>query len=448
MVLESVAEYDESAVGDVGAHAVVGGGSMAGLLSARVLADGYDRVTLLERDPLPDEAVARPGIPQANHVHVMLEPARVILEALFDGYQSELQPAGGVIIDACRELDYYENGAVLAAAEPEMLMPCASRALFEQITRRRVAATAGVTIRDECHVTEYETAADAATVEGVSFIDPNGDETLLDADLVVDATGRRSKTPRWLDEHGYPTPRTQRVEIDLAYGTVILDRPAADTSAYLCAPSAPTTRGGTAVPIEADRWLVTLFGLHGDHPPSDRPGYLGFADALPSDQLATLLREREWRSDEIARYPFPASEWRRYDDLERFPDGLVVTGDAIASFNPIYGQGMSAAALDALQLHHTIANGPENIGVRFFDRVADHLDVVWQIAVGADFEFEETTGTKPTGVGLFNRYVDRVVATAHTDATVAEAFYRVLRLEREPTSLFHPHIAARVLWPS
>ncbi|WP_144924439.1 FAD-dependent oxidoreductase [Halorubrum salsamenti] len=448
MVLESTAEYAETAVGTVGSHAVVVGGSMAGLLAARVLADGYDRVTLVERDPIPDGSVVRRGVPQANHVHVMLEPARVILEDLFDGYQSALKAAGGLVIDACRELDYYDNGGVLAPAEPEMLMPCASRPLFERIARQQVAATTGITVRDECHATGYETSADADAVEGLSIRRADGGEETLEADLVVDATGRASKTPRWLSEHGYRKPRTERVEVDLAYGTVTIDRPSEDTSAYLCAPSAPDTRGGTAIPIEGDRWLVTLFGMHGDHPPTDRPGFLAFADSLPFDRLAGLLRERAWTSDEIERYPFAASQWRRYDELDRFPDGLVVTGDAIASFNPIYGQGMSAAALDALQLHHTIANGTEDIGSRFFHRAVDHLDVVWQTAVGADFEFEETTGTKPTGAGLFNRYVDRVTETAHTDATVAEAFYRVLRLEREPTSLFRPRIAARVLWPS
>lgn len=447
MVLESVTNYDREAVGDLGEHAVVIGGSMAGLLAARVLADGYDQVTLVERDPMPDEPITRRGVPQADHVHAMLEPARVILEDLFDGYQSELEAAGGEIINAAEELDYYDGGDVLAAAEPEMLMPCASRPLFEQITRRRVAGTSGIFIRDECHVTGYRATPDADAIEGVSVNTAGGSEETLNANLVVDATGRTSKTPNWLAQHGYQSPRTDRVNVDLVYGTVMIDRPPEDTSAHLCAPSSPNTRGGTAVPVEGDRWLVTLFGIHGDHPPADRSEFLAFAESLPSDQLAILLKEREWMSTEIARYPFAASQWQRYDKLDRFPAGLVVTGDAIASFNPIYGQGMSAAALDALQLHHTIANGSQNIAPRFFDRTADHLDVVWRTAVGADFDFEETTGTKPTGTGLFNQYVDRVVDTAHTDAAVAEAFYRVLRLEREPTSLFRPRIVARVLWP-
>lgn len=448
MVLTAVDGYYRTAVGTVGEHAIVIGGSMAGLLAARVLADGFDRVTVLERDPMPDEAGSRRGVPQGDHVHVMLEPARVIFEALFDGFQSDLIAEGGLVIDACQELDYYDGGAVLMPAETEMLMPCASRPLFDKLVRDRISETSRITLRDQCHVTGYESTADGTTVEGVTVRTVDGTEDSLNGELVVDATGRTSTTHRWLTNHGYPEPPVQRVDIDLVYGTVTVDRPPEDTSAYLCAPSAPTTRGGTAVPIEDNQWLVTLFGVHGDHPPANREGFLDFADGLPFGPIADLLREREWTTEEIARYPFPASQWRRYDRLDRFPDGLVVTGDAIASFNPIYGQGMSAAALDALQLHHTISNGSADIGRRFFERTSDHLDVVWQTAANPDFAFESTTGDKPLGAGLSNRYVDRVVKTAHTDPIVAEAFYRVLRLERKPASLLRPGIAARVLWPS
>lgn len=448
MTLSSVPPYDPASVPDVEAHAVVVGGSMAGLVAARVLADGYDRVTLVERDAMPDDAVARRGVPQSKHVHAMLEPARVILNDLFPGYQDELRAEGGLVLDGATHLEYFDQGGYLADATDELPMPCASRPLFERVVRRRIADTDGIAVRDGCQFVEYRTDSDATAVDGVAFRDEGGHERTLSADLVVDATGRTSRTHRWLEANGYDSPPTDRVDVDLAYGTVAIERPPDERRAYFCVPSNGTPRGAVAVPAEGGRWIVTLFGMHGNHPPTDREGYIEFADGLPTGEIADRLKRREWVSEGISYYPFPASQWRHYEALDRFPEGLVVTGDAVASFNPIYGQGMSAAALDALQLHHTLADGVHDIGPRFFDRIEPHLTVVWQTAVGSDFEFEGTEGPKPFGTDLFNRYISRLVNTAHDDGRVAEAFARVLRLEKKPTSLFRPAIAARVLLPA
>ena len=164
--------------------------------------------------------------------------------------------------------------------------------------------------------------------------------------------------------------------------------------------------------------------------------------------MAELARDREWVSEEIHQYPFPSSLRRRYENLDRFPDRLVVTGDAIASFNPIYGQGMSVAALDALLLHHELADCDlAGLGPRVFDRTAEVVDVVWKLAVGRDFEFGETTGPKPTGTDLFNRYVQRLVRQAHSDPVLTDEFYRVFRLEQPPTALLRPGVVRRVLVP-
>jgi len=447
VALSAVPGYDPSAVPDRGSRAVVVGGSMAGLLAARVLADASDRVVLVERDPMPDASVARRGVPQADHVHAMLEPARVVLNDLFPGYQRELCAEGAVVLDAGEQLDYYDRGGYLAETPDELPMPCASRPLFERVARRRTAGTAGLTVRSECHVTGYLTDPADEAVTGVRFRTEGGGTESLRADLVVDATGRTSRTPRWLRDHGFPAPPVDRVDVDLAYGTVTVERPANEERAVLCVPSPPRPVGGTAVPIEDGRLLVTLFGMYGDHPPADRAGLVKFADRLAAPDLATLLEERPWLSEAVSRYPFPSSRWRHYEAVDRFPEGLVVTGDAIASFNPIYGQGMSAAALDALQLHHTVAEGGTDVGPRFFDRAAPHLRTIWRTAVGADFRFEATAGPKPPGTDLFNRYVSRLVRTAHDDGRVSEAFARVLRLERPPTTLLRPGIAARVLLP-
>lgn len=446
MTLTHVSEYDGERVPSVGTHAAVVGGSMAGLLAARVLADGFETVTLLERDPMPDESVARRGVPQSEHVHVLLEPGRVALEALFPGYGEDLQSAGGLVIDAAADLNYYDRGAYLAAGDEKVPMYCASRPLFERVARRRVLDRDGITVRPKCHVTDYHTDGEAVT--GVELTDADGDGTTLTADLVVDATGRTSRTPAWLGENGYETPAVDEVSVDLAYSTVAVERPPEDRRAYLCAPSPPDTRGGTAVPVEGDRWLVTLFGMHGTHPPTDREGVETFASALAAPEIAAILGDHEWVSSNVSHYRFPSNQWHHYETLDRFPDGLLVTGDAVASFNPIYGQGMSVAALDALHLHEALAAGATDLAPRFFPSAAESIDVVWRMAVGADFEFPQTAGSKPTGTDLFNRYVGRLVETAHDDPRVAEVFARVLRLEKPPTALLRPGIAGRVLLPN
>jgi 2-polyprenyl-6-methoxyphenol hydroxylase-like FAD-dependent oxidoreductase len=449
MTLSTLPRYDRTRATRVGESAVVVGGSMAGLLAGRVLADAYDEVTVLERDPLPDESVARRGVAQAGHVHVMLEAGRVTLEDLLPGFAEDVLAAGGISIDAGRDLSYYQKGGVLADTPKRLPMLCASRPLFEKVVRRRVREHDGVDLRGECSVTGYVANDGATRVEGVEFRPPDGDTETLPADIVVDATGRTSRTPDWLERHHYAPPAVEDVKVDLAYSTTVLERPPEDRRGFLVTPSPPRACGGTAVPVEGDRWVVTLFGMHGEHPPTDDEGFREFAADLPTPLIGDLLEQYDRAIDEIRHYPFPSSRRRRYEDLHRFPSGLLVTGDAVASFNPIYGQGMSVAALDALALHHALADGEgADLPHRFFDLVAEVVDIVWRMTVGADFEFEATTGPKPFGTDLFNSYIDRLVRSAHSDGYVSEEFARVLRLEREPEALLSPDVLWRVLAPS
>jgi len=172
------------------------------------------------------------------------------------------------------------------------------------------------------------------------------------------------------------------------------------------------------------------------------------ANEMPVPRIGELATEREWRSEQIQQYPFPSSIRRHYEELDKFPDGLLVIGDAIASFNPVYGQGMSVAALEALCLHHAFAeNGRTNLADRFFDATANVVDAAWQIAVGADFAFPETTGPRPAGTAVVNQYIDRLVRKAHSDGELTDAYYRVFRLERPTTSLLRPSVVWRVLRP-
>ncbi|WP_306058387.1 FAD-dependent oxidoreductase [Natronococcus wangiae] len=446
MTLSNIARYDERRASSVGRRAIVVGGSVAGLCAARVLRDSFDEVLVLERDEFPGKPAVREGAPQTGQPHAMLEAGRVTLEDFFPDFGEDVRSAGGLELDMTEDFLWHDQGGTVAEAGVELSALYASRPLFEHVVRERVRDLGEVRLRGDCRFVDYEHDADEGRVTGVRFRDEVGTEIALDSALVVDATGRNSRTPKWLGAHGYPVSEVDEVDVDVTYSTVRIERPPDVRGGVLIAPGTHRPRGAAMLPVEGDRWEVLLQGLHGERAPADPETFVEWAETLPLDEVGRRLREQRWVS-EIQRYPFPSSSRRRYWALDRFPDGLVVTGDAVASFNPVYGQGMSVAALDALALHHELTDGLEGLGARFFRRTNDIVDEAWKIAVGKDFVFDRTTGPKPFGTDAFNSYVARLVRRAHDDGELTEAFFRVFRLERSATSLLSPSVAWRVLRP-
>ena len=448
VTLASVPEYDPGQITRKAGHAVVVGAGMAGLLTARVLADSFEQVTLVEKDSLPDAPVTRKGIPQGKHIHNLHEAGRRTLEDLFPGFSEEVSAAGGTKIDLNSDFRVYIEDGYQTHGPSQIPMYCASRPLFELITRRRVTEIHNITLRENCQFIEYLVGQTSPNVEGVT-VRNEGREEEVTADLVVDATGRTSRTPNWLADQGYPTPPVDEVHIDIAYSTAIVNRPEGAKKTRLTLPNPPRKRGGGLFPVENERWLMTLFGVHGDHPPTNPGEFQQFAASFPVNDFQQVINDHGLGTDAIQHYPFPSNKRIRYEELDHFPKGLLVIGDGIASFNPIYGQGMSVAALEAIQLHHTLAAARnDELAQRFFQRAATIVDDAWMLAVGSDFQFEQTTGPKPTGTDLINRYLSRLLRTARTDGKVADAFHRVIIMEERPTSLFRPRVMWRVLTPN
>lgn len=449
MALTTVPRYDPNGVSEVGGQAVVIGASIAGLCTARVLADAFEKVTVIDRDPLPAEPVARRGVPQAHHFHALLEAARATLEDLFPGFGKDMLKAGALLHDGSREVKFYMEGDFLADGPRRRPAYTATRPLYEHVVRQHVRALESVHLRPNCQVTKYLFNDGGTSVTGVRMQPKDGEIEELLADLVVDATGRTSRTPNWLEEHEYTPPPVDEVTIDVAYSTTFIERPEEDRRGVAVIPTPERPRGGVFAPVENNRWLITLWGMHGDDPPTDPEGFEEFAASLPVPHLKQLLDEHPWKSDEISHYPFPSNLRRRYETLDRFPEGLLVLGDAIASFNPIYGQGMSVAALEALELHHSLAaDGREELTERYFDRIADTVDMAWNLAVGSDHQFPQTEGPKPRGSDILNWYLSRFLRKAQTDATLSDAFLRVQMMEKPPTSLLHPAMMWRVFKPT
>ncbi len=448
MTLASVSRYDSDQLSKRGGNAVVIGAGMAGLFAARILADTFDTVRVIDRDSLVDKPIARRGVPQGQQPHALLEAGKATLEDFFPGFGDDLVSSGGVVVDFASDVQFYAEGDFLADGATRKETFSATRPLFEGIVRRRVSDLDGISIRSDCQFIDYLSDTDATTVEGV-VLREDDEERELPADLVVDATGRTSRTPMWLAEHGYTPPEVEEVHIDLAYSTAFIERPPDDLRTFLVPPSAPRTRGGMAAPVEGDRWIVNMNGVHGDSPPAEFVDFLEFAESLPTPEVKRLLDTHPRVSERVEQYPFPSNRRHRYETLDQFPNGLLVVGDAIASYNPVYAQGMSVAALEAVLLHQTLANGGrENLALRFFERAEPVIDVAWILAVGSDFGFPQTTGPKPRGTDVMGRYLSRLTRKAHADSTLSDAFSRVLMMADPPTSLFRPRIVWRVLKPT
>jgi 2-polyprenyl-6-methoxyphenol hydroxylase-like FAD-dependent oxidoreductase len=269
----------------------------------------------------------------------------------------------------------------------------------------------------------------------------------LHADLVVDASGRGSRMDDWLKTLGYAAPEVEIVEVGMGYATRLYRREAHHFDGDLVLNISPTRANPRACGMmaqEGERWIVTLAGYFGNQPPTDDAGFLAFAKTLPTREVYDVIRSATPLSHAVA-YKFPSNQRRHYERLARFPAGLIVTGDAVCSFTPIYGQGMSVAAMEALALRTALAAGLEGLGPRFFQQSAKAVDMAWSITVGNDRRLAATKPAGSLGKRLINWYMDKLLVAARRDPEVAWAFMQVAALLKSPPSVLHPTVAWRVL---
>jgi 2-polyprenyl-6-methoxyphenol hydroxylase-like FAD-dependent oxidoreductase len=423
-------------------RALVLGGSIGGLLAARVLADHYERVTLLERDMFPPLGEHRKGVPQGRHTHGLLVSGARVLERWFPGFQKELIDDGAVAGDIAAEGRWFNEGACLARFKSGLEGLLMTRPFLEGRLRRRVLEVPNIAARQGLRVVGLTVSSDGRRVTGVKA----GDEEIA-ADIVIDATGRGSRSPEWLAALGYPKPEEERVEVALAYTTRFFRRRREHVegdSAVIIPPTAGGKRGGVMLAQEADRWTVTLIEHFGQAPPQELDAFIEYSRTIPAPYIYQVVKDAEPTSEPQSMH-FPNSTRRRYEKVDRFPESYLIFGDAIASFNPIYGQGMSVAALESEELAAVLEQGSEELGPRFFRRAAKIVDMPWAISVGNDLRMPETVGPRNIGVNFINWYMSKLHKTAHADPIAALAFFRVANLLAPPPSVLHPKIALRVL---
>jgi 2-polyprenyl-6-methoxyphenol hydroxylase-like FAD-dependent oxidoreductase len=433
----------------IGEHAVVLGASMAGLLAARVLTEFYETVTVVERDWLPDGPVNRRGVPQGRHAHALLGRGSQILAELFPGFLDDLVAAGVPVHDYT---DLSESLFDVAGHQivrsggyrdiPPAYLP--SRALLECLVRRRVREKANITLLDGQDVVDLTTTAARDRVTGARVRSRDSAHDLT-ADLVVDATGRSARTPSFLDALGYGRPAEERVGVRVAYSSQLLRIPPGmlKEKVVLVSPLPGRPIAMALAGNENDTWMFTIGGMVGVEPPSEPAEMLAFVRGLVPEHIVAAIEAAEPLT-EVCRFRYPESRWRRYDKMRRFPAGLLVVGDAICSFNPIYGQGMTVAALQAQALRQCLQRGANGLAQRYFRAAAKPIGVAWRFAVGGDLNLPEVEGARPLSLRLANKYVDRLQSAAESDLVVAEQFTKVVALVDPPTRLLQPQMMIRV----
>lgn len=429
--------------------AVVIGGSISGLLAARVLSSHFTRVTVLERDLLPQEPVLRKGTPHCVHGHGLLASGYDVMDRYFPGMMDDLERHGALRGDVLGDFLWHLDGLWKLRHHSGLKGIVVSRPFLEAAIRNRVRRLPNVIILDGTEAVKPLYDSTIKRVAGVQARSTRtGMEDTLHAALVVDASGRGSRSPAWLSEWGFGKCPVHTVRIDVSYATRFYQRRAGDlynALGIVVSGKPPADRRSAGVlAAEGDRWIVTLMGRLGDYPPLEEHDWVEFAAHLAVPTVHDLLTSSQPLSG-VMGYRFPTTERRLYEKMRAFPSGYLVIGDAICSFNPIYGQGMSVAATEALALDESLMQGISGLSNRFFRRISHIVDIPWMIATGEDLRYPEVEGKRSLGTRLLNRYLERVQAAASDDPVVCTKLFEVMNLLAPPSSLVKPGIAMRAL---
>jgi 2-polyprenyl-6-methoxyphenol hydroxylase-like FAD-dependent oxidoreductase len=399
---------------------------------------------------LPDQAAPRAGTPQSRHLHGLLPGGQRALTDLFLHFERALVDAGSVPLRMLGELRVeMPDVGPFPSRDFGWFFYGASRPLIELITRRQAERLSNLTVRSECRVLEITATPDGTMVTGVRYESADGRQEILAADLVVDASGRGAPTLALLRSSGQPVPDEIVIGVDLHYTTttfVIPQDASTDWRGIATHPHAPErSRGGYMLPIEGNRWVLTLTGRLGERPPAEPDGFMDYAQRLETQTIYNAIKHAR-RQGGFDRFVYPASAWRRFDRLSSFPGGLVPIGDAICRFNPVYGQGMSVAAQEDRLLNQllkgraTKADPFAGLALAFFSESLPLVEAPWNMSAVPDLVYPETRGERPADFDSRLKYNGALIRIAMCDAAVHRLLVEVQQLLKPPSVLQDPAV--------
>lgn len=440
-------------------RAVVAGASLAGLFAARILADSrhFDEIVVLDQDELPDEPVPRRGVGQSHHSHLLQHGGVEVLERLFPGLTDEIDDFGAGLIDPADDMRWYQAGYWKPRFSSDLQLFWCERPRLEWAVRRRLLDETDVRLLGNRKVVDYTTCGDAAGVSGLVADIDGADRETWQADLVVDAMGRGTRTPRIFDEMGLDSPAIHRSEVDLGYTSCKVSHPDDYDGSWKTLAVFPRIpdqdKMGVAYPVDDRRFHVTLGGWCGTRPPADDAGFQAFAESMSHPALAKLLEKTD-RVTKLRQFRVPRAVWRRYDQMEDWPAGLIAVGDAVCNFNPVYGQGMTVCARQASRLgallddRHprrasTLPVVDPSFTREFQQRAAPVIRTPWLLATAQDHQFPDVGGNIQW-VEHLSPLIRTVVDASGRHKSVHQAFLEVLTMASSPARFLDPRAAIPV----
>jgi 2-polyprenyl-6-methoxyphenol hydroxylase-like FAD-dependent oxidoreductase len=429
-------------------HAIVIGGSVAGTLAAAAIAPYADRVTIVDRYPVPDGPRPRRGVPQARHAHLLWSGGARIIEELMPGTHAALAAAGARRIGLPSDLvSYSAQGWMRRFPSTQYIITC-SRDLLDWVLREQLKKLhPNVVIAAEVEVTGL--VGDAQRVTGIRTATPRSEE--IPAGLVIDASGRGSRTPVWLTDLGLPAVSEEAVDSGLAYSTRIFRAPAGTSPGFPMVnvqadPADPVPgRTATIVPIEDDKWLVTLSGTKGGHPPTDEESFVDFALHQMRDPIIGRILDKATPITPLYSTRSGGNRRCLFDKQPAWPADFLVVGDAVASFNPVYGQGMSVAAQQAQKIQDAMARGRVE-SKRLQAAICALAHIPWLVATGQDIKYPGATGARPPAAAkLVQAYFERFIRTAAANPNAAALLYEAVTFSGPMRRLVSPRAVLAAL---
>ena len=434
----------------LGEHAVVIGASIAGLCAARVLSDRFDRVTVFDRDGLPEGPDNRQAVPQGRHLHLLLARGAEELGELFPGLLEDMVAAGVPILENQPECIHFgAAGHVLGTTDrlrQEFTTYVPSRPQLEWQIRRRVQAIENITFEKRA-VSEPRFDAASQRVTGVLVDSPDrGEPEFVAADLVIDSTGRGTRLPVWLEQWGFERPHETTVDVGITYATHRLRIPDGLIKEKLVVDGAAHDRhvGLGLLLYEDGTWILTTFGVAKEEPPQNFDEMCAVAEKILPTHIADALRQAEPIGD-IAFHKYPTSRWRRFDKLSRFPSGIVPVGDAVVSFNPTFGQGMTMSILQAANLRRALDSAGADPARALNKATARSIYPVWMTDAVADLTMHGAEGNIPWWYPRVSKMFDQFLEAAETEPVLAEWFLRRFSLLDSLWMVPGPAIVARTM---